>query len=186
MIEKVCPECLGKGTVSRSKRITVRIPRGVDSGTRLRLTNEGAAGPRGGPPGDLYVDIAVEPHPVFTRDGVDILSQVEIGFAQAALGATIDVPVLTEPGKPPEKESLSIPAGTQSGTVFRLRGKGVPHLRGAARGDHRVTVRVVTPRKLTDEERALLARLAELRGEKVGGAESKGFFERMRDALGNR
>lgn len=186
VIEKVCPQCKGKGTVSRLKRITVRVPRGVDSGMRLRLTGEGAAGHRGGPPGDLYVDITVESHPVFSRDGFDVLSEVEIGIAQAALGTNVEVPILTEPGKPSENEVLSLSAGTQSGTVFRLRGKGVPHLRGAGRGDHRVTVRVVSPKKLTDEERALLARFAELRGEAVGGEQGKGFFERMRDALGNR
>lgn len=176
VIEKPCASCGGQGTVRRRKKISVRIPPGVDEGTRLRVAGEGAAGKRGSPPGDLYVDIHIKRHPVFSRDGDDVVSQIKVGMAQAALGADIEVPTLDG------KERVTIPAGTQSGAVFRLRGKGIPRLRGAGRGDHRVQVLVETPTNLTAEQRELLRQFARLRGENVGG-EEKSFFRKMRDAL---
>ncbi len=185
IIADPCPECRGEGQVRRRKTIKVRIPPGVDTGNRLRVAGEGAPGRRGGPAGDLFVDIRVRPHPVFRRDGFDVVSEIRVGMAQAALGTEVEVPVLTEPGREPRREKLVIPPGTQSGTVFRLRGHGIPHLRGGGRGDHRVEVQVEIPTSLSDEERELLRRLAELRGEKVM-SQGKGFFGRMRDALGNR
>lgn len=183
VVESPCPECRGAGHVRRRKAIKVHVPPGVDEGIRLRVTGEGAAGPRGGSPGDLYVDLHVAPHPVFTRDGDDVVSELSIGVAQAALGTEVEVPVLTPPGASSGKERLTIPAGTQSGTVFRLRGKGVPHLRGAGRGDHRVRVDVSIPKNLSDEERELLRRLAELRGEPVADEGRGGLFRKVRDAF---
>lgn len=183
VVESPCPACHGQGRSRQRKRLRVHIPAGVDAGTRLRLSGEGAAGRRGGPPGDLFVDIRIRPHPVFTREGADISSEMHIGIAQAALGAEVEVPVLAPPGRPASPETLSIPPGTQSGAVFRLRGKGIPHLGGGGRGDHRVRVVVDVPRDLGEEERALLRRFAELRGEALGGdaRQPRSFIQKMRE-----
>lgn len=184
IVETPCPECRGAGHVRRRKTIEVHVPPGVDEGIRLRVSGEGAPGPRGGPSGDLYVDIHVARHPVFTRDGNDMVSEVTIGMAQAALGTEIDVAVLTPPGASLSSERLTIPPGTQSGAVFRLRGKGIPNLQGGGRGDHRVRVKVAIPKNLSDEEKALLQRLAELRNEPVAGDQrGGGLFRKVRDAF---
>lgn len=142
------------------------------------MTGFGEGGQRGGPAGDLYIVIRVKPHPHFKRQETDVLLEVPVSFAQAALGTELDVPTLEGPYK------LRIPEGTQSGDTFRLRGKGIAHLRGYGRGDQHVTVRVETPRKLSDKERELLQEFAALRGEPVAG--EKGFFDKMRDVLGGR
>ncbi len=183
VIESPCPACRGQGRTRQRKRLRVHVPPGVDAGTRLRMAGEGAPGRRGGPPGDLFVDIRIRPHAVFAREGADITSEIRIGIAQAALGAEVEIPVLSPPGQPAGRETLTIPAGTQSGTVFRLRGKGIPHLGGGGRGDHRVRVTVDIPRDLSEEERALLRRFAELRGEVVGAEprEARGFIQKMRE-----
>ena len=138
------------------KTLAVSIPAGVDSESRLRISGEGEAGARGGPPGDLYVFIHVEEHPFFEREGSDLLCKIHISFSQAALGAQIEVPTLDG------KESLTIPEGTQSGSRFRLRGKGIPRLEGHGKGDLHVFVRVVTPARLNKEQRRLLEELAAL------------------------
>ncbi len=177
VIESPCPECGGNGRVRRTRKIKVKIPAGVDDGSRLRIGGGGEAGIRGGPPGDLYVFVTVKPHPLFERQGHNILSEVEVGLAQAALGTEIEIPTLGG------KAELKIPEGTQHGTTFRLRGKGIPHLRGGGRGDHYVKVKVKTPTKLSKKEKELLREFARLRKEPVGSDE-KGFFQKMRDALG--
>lgn len=182
VVEKPCAECHGEGRVGRRKTIKVRIPPGVDDHTRLRVSGEGAAGRRGAPPGDLFVDIHVKNHPRFVRDGYDIVSEVTVGIAQAALGTVVEVPVLTDHGKKAETEELIVPPGTQSGNVIRLRGRGIPRLNGTGRGDHRVRVKVAVPRNLSEEEKSLLRRLAALRGEIVAPDE-KGFFQKVKDAL---
>lgn len=154
LIDHPCKDCHGTGTVQRTRKIRVKIPPGIDSGHNLRLSGEGEAGVRGGPPGDLYVVIHVKPHDIFKRSGDDILYETYIGFPQAALGAKIDVPTLDG------KARLKIPAGTQSGTVFRLRRKGLPHLHGFGRGDELVRVLVRTPTKLTRRQKRLLEELS--------------------------
>lgn len=174
-VETACRECHGAGVVQRTRRITVKIPAGVDSGQRIRLAGEGEAGERGGPPGDLYVFVTVRPHPFFKREGRDIHCEVPISFVQAALGDEIEVPTLEGP------LVLKIPEGTQTGTTFRLRGKGVPDVRGFGKGDQFVRVKVVTPTHLTDAQRAILREFARAGGDQV--QEDRGFFGRVRDAF---
>lgn len=178
VIESPCPECHGSGHVRRHRKITVRIPPGVEDGALLRMSGEGEAGPRGGMPGDLFVVIHVRPHKIFKREGNDIYSEAVVGYAQAALGATIEVPTVDG------HVELKIPAGTQSGDVLRIKGKGVPHVKGHGRGDHYVRLNIEVPRNLSDREQELLVELARLRGEKVDVAENRGLFKRMRDAFG--
>lgn len=177
VIREICPACRGAGAVQRQQALNLRIPPGVDDGSRLKLRGEGGAGQNGGPPGDLYVVLRVREHPLFRREGNDIVCDVPISFAQAALGAEIDVPTLHG------KMKLKIPAGTQSATVFRLKGKGVPDVRGYGPGDHLVRVIVETPRRLTPKQRQLLEEFARLDGEEVHPL-SKGFFDKVRELFG--
>lgn len=182
-IEHPCPDCRGQGRVRKMRKINVKIPAGVDTGSRLRIVNEGEAGQRGGPPGDLYIYLRVKPHKYFERDGTDIYYQTSISFTQAALGAEIEIPTLEE-GK---KAALKIPEGTQTGTYFRLRGKGIPHVREPQiRGDLHVKVTVVTPTKLTEKQKEILRQFAEAGGEKHVKEQhkGKGFFDKVKDALG--
>jgi molecular chaperone DnaJ len=157
----------------------VKIPGGVDDGSQIRISGEGDAGARGGPSGNLYVVLRVKPHRQFTRENDDLIYELDLNVAQAALGATVEVPTLDG-----EAEPLKIEAGTQPGSVFAIRGKGVPHLRGSGRGDLLVRANVVTPTRLTDEQRALLHQLAESMGTPTDGADNGGLFGRIRDALG--
>ncbi|HEY8551868.1 MAG TPA: molecular chaperone DnaJ, partial [Thermaerobacter sp.] len=175
MAAAACRACGGRGQVRRPRTLEVDVPAGVDDGMRLRLRGQGQPGRRGGPPGDLYVRIRLKPHPVFRREGDDIVTEVGLGIAQAALGARLRVPTLEG------EEELLIPPGTQPGQVIRLKGKGMPRLRGGGRGDQLVRVKVEVPRRLTDRERELLLELARLRGEAV--VEERGLFQRMRDAF---
>lgn len=155
-VKEKCPSCGGGGRTRKSHKVEVKIPAGVDTGTRLRISGEGEAGVNGGSSGDLYLVVSVAEHPDFKRDGGDLHTRFSISFPQAALGCTIRVPVLTG-----EIESLSIPAGTQPGKVFTLRGKGIPRLRGArGKGDLHVHITVDVPKKLTEKQRALLEELA--------------------------
>ncbi len=172
-----CPACRGHGAVRREQTLSVRIPAGVDTGSRLKLRGEGEAGQRGGPAGDLYVVIHVRSHEIFEREGNDVLCEVPIGFTQAALGAEIEAPT------PHGKVKMKIPAGTQSGRVFRLKGKGVPDLRGYGTGDTLVRVAVETPRKLTARQRELLEEFAQLSGEEVHPI-AKGFFDKVKEMFG--
>ena len=153
VITTPCHECRGAGRVRVTKTVDLKVPGGVDTGSQIRLSGEGEAGPHGGPSGNLYVAITVKKHAYFERDGADILYTLPINFAQAALGDEIEVPTVDG------KVQLKIPAGTQSGKVFRLKDKGVPHLRGAGRGDQHVYVKVVTPTELSAKEREVLEQL---------------------------
>lgn len=179
LIKERCPDCHGNGRVQRERKIEIKIPAGVDTGSRLRVSNEGEAGTRGGPPGDLYVVIHVRPHKTFVRQGDDIIVEVPISFAQATLGTELEVPTLTG------KARLKIPEGTQTGTSFRLRGKGIPRLRGYGQGDQHVKVVVKIPKKLSNKQKELLREYAKLAGEDVA-AEEKGFLNKMKDALGGK
>jgi len=159
--ESPCPDCSGIGVKQQVKTIKVIIPPGIEDGQRIRLAGQGEMGYTGGRAGDLYIRIQVKPHPTLRREGRNILSEVPISFYQAALGTRVDVETVDG------VVELKIPAGTQSGKVFRLRGKGVPYLNSKKRGDHLVTVRVVTPTKLTKREKELLRKLAAEKGELV-------------------
>ncbi len=168
-----CGECAGHGRVQATSTITVRVPAGVDDGMRLRVTGEGEASGDGGPSGDLYVLLHVAPHPVFQREGAHLHCEMPITFAQAALGTTVRVPLVGG-----GEEELEVEAGTQSGTVLRVRGKGLPALDRTGRGDLHVSIRVQTPRSLSAEQRELLAKLAELDGVETP---ERGIFERVKD-----
>lgn len=178
VITDPCPECKGEGRVEKERSISVKIPPGVDTGSRLRLSGEGEHGRNGGPPGDLYVVLQVRPHARFRRDGATVLSRVSITFPQAVLGAGIEVETLR--GKAP----LEIPAGTQHGRDFRLRAQGIDRLDGSGRGDHVVTVQVEVPnpRDLSDEEVQLLRRLAELGGQPV--KEERRVLDKVKNLFG--
>lgn len=171
-----CKQCVGQGREQRTQSVTVKIPAGVDNGQQVRLSGEGEAGPRGGPPGDLYVVLEVKEHSLFHRDGAEIHYEVPVTVAQAALGDQLTAPTLDG------NESIRIPPGTQSGHSIRLRGRGVPYLRGSGRGDMYVTVRVVTPTRLTAEQRAHFEALAE--SLELESDEDKGFFDRVKEAFG--
>ena len=173
VVETPCAECQGRGRVRRTRKINVKIPAGVDNGSRLRVSGGGEAGTRGGAAGDLYVYLFVKPHKLFKRDGDDIQTEVELSFALAALGTILKVETLDGPVE------LKIPEGTQAETVFRLRGRGVPRLRGSGRGDHFVRAKVKTPARLTQEQRELFRRLAEIEED-----QDKGFFGRVKEAFG--
>ncbi len=171
-----CPDCRGEGRRTEEKVYEVDVPAGVDDGTQLRLPGRGAAGPRGGPPGDLYLHVRVRPHPRFRREGADLLAEVHVAMTQAVLG--VHLPFETLDGT----EDLVIPPGTPSGRVFVLRGRGVPLPHGRGRGDLKVSVTVDTPADLPREQEELVRRLAELRGEDVAPAEH-GFLSRIRSAF---
>ncbi|RMG57506.1 MAG: molecular chaperone DnaJ [Deltaproteobacteria bacterium] len=176
-IREYCPRCKGSGTVMREKKITVRIPPGVDNETRLKVRGEGEPGKYGGPPGDLYVVISVKPHPLFQREGNNVICEVPITFPQAALGAEIEIPTLEG------KEKLKIPAGTQTGTEFVLRGKGFPVLNGYGRGDFVVRVIVEVPKRLTKRQKELLREFENL-SKGSQGPLGKSFFEKVRELFG--
>jgi molecular chaperone DnaJ len=153
VITDPCGKCHGRGRVSKVRKLSVKVPAGVDDGDRIRLTGEGEAGRNGGPPGDLYVEIRVNPHKLFTRDGADLTCEVPVSFATVALGGEVELPTLDG------HVSLKIPAGTQSGKVFRLRNKGVTTVRDRRQGDLFARVVVETPVALTEEQKVLLRRL---------------------------
>ncbi|MGM9971277.1 MAG: molecular chaperone DnaJ [Anaeroplasmataceae bacterium] len=152
-ITKKCEKCLGKGRIRKTKDVEVKIPAGIDNGMTLRMEGYGEAGVDGGPAGDLFISFKVEPHKVFIRDHDDIILNIPISFAQAALGDQIEVPTVDEP------VTLKIPAGTQTGTKFRLRGKGVKSVKSASRGDQFVIVKVETPTNLTKDQKELFEKL---------------------------
>jgi molecular chaperone DnaJ len=158
IITEPCPTCRGSGREKQHRRISVKVPPGVDNGNQIRLRGEGEAGTRGGPSGDLFVVISVIEHEYFQRETDDIFYELQLNFAQAALGTEVEVPTLDDDSK------LKIPAGCQTGTVFRLKNKGVPHLNGRGRGDQLVTVSLVTPESLNKEQRQLFEELADSLG----------------------
>jgi molecular chaperone DnaJ len=173
-IREPCPECNGTGRISAKRTIAVEVPAGVDTGMKLRVPGEGEPGDNGAPRGDLYCYVSVREHPLFHREGLNLICQVPIAFTQAALGAEIEVPSLLG------KQRLSVPRGTQSGEVFHLRGQGMPHPHGRGRGDLVVQVIIETPRKLTKRQEEILRELAELEQRHVS-PERKSFFDKLRD-----
>ncbi|MDR0917578.1 MAG: molecular chaperone DnaJ [Oscillospiraceae bacterium] len=166
-IEKPCDKCRGQGRVRRRRKINVKVPAGIDDGQTLNVRGEGSVGSNGGAQGDLYVTVDVRRHQFFEREGTTVLYDLPISFTQAALGADIEVPTLDG------KVSYTVPEGTQTGARFRLRGKGIPSLRGGSRGDQVITVRVSTPTKLTSEQRELLTKLRDSFGETETGKRKK-------------
>lgn len=176
VIADPCEACSGEGRTLQDKTFTVDIPPGVDATSTLRLQGRGAAGPRGGPPGDLYVQFRVAPHEVFRRDGVDLHADLHIPVTQAMLGADVEFETLDG------VEQITIPPATPTGHTFRFRGKGVPVVNRGGRGDLHVHVVIDLPIDLTEEQEDLVRRLAELRGEEVGN-ESRGFFSKLRTAF---
>ncbi len=183
MIAKPCATCKGSGRLQKERKLTVRVPAGIATGQRLRLTGEGEAGGVGGPPGDLYVVIHVQEHPFFHRDGNDLYVEVPLNFSTVALGGEIRIPTLEG------EEPFKVPEGTESGQAFRLRGRGMPDVTGRGRGDLFVTTKVTTPKKLTREQKKLLEQLASsLPKEKFEptpvSQEDKGLFGRVKDIFG--
>ena len=177
IIRDPCETCHGRGQVRKERVLELKIPAGVDNGSRLRIQGEGEAGGRGGPSGDLYVVIFLEEHPFFQRQGNNIYCQIPIGVTQAVLGAEISVPTLEG------EEKLKIPEGTQSGTVFRLRNKGIVSLNERGRGDQFVTVNVAVPTKLSKEQRQLFEALANLtRDDEI--SHERNIFEKVKDIFG--
>jgi molecular chaperone DnaJ len=178
-IREKCTECRGRGRVEQTRTIDIRIPPGVDSQTRMRVAGEGEAGANGAPPGDLYIVLDVKEHPFFERRGADLYCTIPISFSQAALGAEIPVPGLFG------EERLAIPEGTQTGSIFRLKGKGLPDPHGGGKGDLYVNVRALTPAKLTRDQRRLLQQLGEtLQVENRPAERNSSFFEKMKDIFG--
>lgn len=175
IITDPCTKCRGQGKVRKERKVSLKIPAGVDTGIRLKVSGEGEAGSLGGPPGDLYVIIEVQPHPFFKRKGNDLLCEVPVSFVQATLGGEIEVPTLDG------KETIRIPAGTPSGRVFHLRGKGAPKLGGYGKGDQFITIFIDVPKKLSSRQKELLREFAEISGEDV----SKGFMETIKDMFHN-
>ena len=173
-----CGTCTGSGRTKQSRTISVKIPAGVDTGLRIRLGGQGEAGPRTGPRGDLYVFVTVRPDERFEREDDDVHVDYRVNFAQAAMGDTVTVPTLEG------DESLDIPPGTQSGSVFTLRRRGVPHLNGGGRGDQHVHVHVDIPKRLSAHQKELLNELANTFGHETSPHDDKGFFDKMKDALG--
>jgi len=183
MIEDPCPSCSGSGRVTRERTLSVNIPPGVEDGTRIRLAGEGEAGVRGGPAGDLYIFLSLQAHPIFQRDGADLHCRVPISMITAALGGTLDVPVMGG-----GMTKVKVPEGTQTGHRVRLTGKGMPVLRSKQTGDMYVQVKVETPQKLTKRQKELLAEF-EKNSSQETHPESAGFFTRVKDffdGLGNR
>ncbi|HYB96044.1 MAG TPA: molecular chaperone DnaJ [Vicinamibacterales bacterium] len=185
VIAKPCPACHGGGTVEKTRKLTVKIPPGIATGQRLRLAGEGEAGTLGGPPGDLYVVVFVQEHKIFQRDGNNLHCTMPLPFTTLALGAEITVPLIDG------EDKLKIPEGTQPGTTFRMRGKGMPDVSGRGHGDLMVTVQGVTPKRLTKEQRKLLEQLAATLPEQKAKAslrdeqdDDRGIFGKVKDIFG--
>jgi molecular chaperone DnaJ len=179
VLESPCRDCRGEGVVDKPRSLEVEIPPGVDTGTRIRLSGKGEAGPRGAPPGDLYIFVHVRPHPVFEREGTTLLTRCPVSFTAAALGDTIEIPDLGG-----TRHTVTIPAGIQSGKQLRVRGAGMPVLQGRGRGDLVVEIVVETPTRLSRAQRDILA---QFRATETGDEcpESRGFFERLKGAFGS-
>jgi molecular chaperone DnaJ len=179
IIRERCPECRGQGRIEREKTVELRIPPGVDTGTRLRVAGEGEPGPNGGPPGDLYVVLEVKEHAFFERRGADLYCTIPVSITQATLGTELQVPGLNG------EERLKIPEGTQSGAVFRLKGRGLADPRGGGKGDLYYHVRVLTPTKLTREQRKLIEELgASLKVENKPAERNSSIFDKVKDIFG--
>lgn len=186
VIDQPCSACSGTGFVKKKHTIKVTIPAGMDDGNTLRVSGEGHSGKKGGPPGDLYVRVFVRSHALFERVNDDVYADEDITYAQATLGDTLLVPTLDG------NVTFQIPAGTQNGAVFRLKGKGIPHLRGKGRGDHRIRVRILVPTDLTEEQKQLLNAFDQalkdnnyVKAMKKAEKSHRGFFDKMKDAFKN-
>jgi molecular chaperone DnaJ len=173
-LKRACPDCRGQGRIESMHKLSVRIPAGVDTGTRLRLRGEGEAGVQGGPAGDLFVVVTVREHPMFQRDGADLICELPISIAQATLGAELEVPAIEG------KRTVRIEPGTQPGHVIRLRGAGLPRLGGAGRGDQLVQVYVEIPNKLNARQRELMEKFAEVSGDDVTPRRSS-FLDKLKE-----
>jgi molecular chaperone DnaJ len=184
IISKPCTECKGAGRIPKERKITVRIPAGIATGQRLRLSGEGEAGPSGGPAGDLYVVIHVQDHPFFQRDGNDLFCEIPLNYPTLALGGDIKIPTLEG------EENFTVPESTQSGATFTLRGRGMPDVSGRGRGNLIVRVKLVTPKKLTREQKKLLEELAatlpkdKFQPTPADEQDDKGLFDRVKDIFG--
>ena len=184
VIAKPCPTCRGNGTIEQTRKLTVKIPAGIAAGQRMRLAGEGEAGTRGGPPGDLYVVIFVREHEFFQRDGNNLHCTVPLAFTTLALGSEIKVPGIDG------EEALKIPESTQTGTTFRLRGKGMPDVSGRGRGDLLVTVQAITPKKLSKDQKKLLEQLAatlpeqKVKPKERDDEDDRGIFGKVKDIFG--
>ena len=176
-IKEPCQTCHGTGHEKQIHKVSVKIPAGVETGQQIRLAGQGEAGFNGGPYGDLFVIINVNPSDKFTRDGSTIYYTLNISFVQAALGDTVEVPTVHG------NVEMTIPAGTQTGKTFRLKGKGAPRLRGGSQGDQHVTVKIVTPTKLNDAQKEALLAFAKASGDEKIAPQKKGFFNKVKDAL---
>jgi molecular chaperone DnaJ len=179
VVRDYCTDCKGEGRVEKTRTLELRIPPGVDSNTRMRIPNEGEPSPGGGPPGDLYVVLEVKDHPFFERRNSDLYCTIPITFPQAALGAEIFAPTLDG------EEAMKIPAGTQTGSVFRLKGKGLSSPNGGGKGDLYVSVRVAVPEKLTREQKRMVEELAAtLEQDNRPAQRSSSFFDKVKDIFG--
>lgn len=174
IISTPCRECRGTGTVKKTKKLKVKIPAGVDNGSRLRVSGEGEAGVKGGSSGDLYVYLYVKPHKFFERDGTTVLCEVPINIVQATLGAEIKVPTLDG------QVTMKVPEGTQPGKVLRIKGKGIPSLRGGSRGDQLVRIKVVVPTKLSEKQKDALQKFADISKDNIN-PEEKSFLNKVKD-----
>jgi len=178
IITRPCPHCRGQGRERVIRKISIKVPAGVDGGTQIRLSGEGDAGRSGGSPGNLYITLSVQKHKLFKRDGNDIFYELPINFAQAALGDEVGIPTLDG------DSTLKIPAACQTGRIFRLKEKGVPHLRGHGRGDQLVRVHVVTPQSLDTKQKKLFKELAGTLDEAKIPQDNKSFFDKVKDTFG--
>jgi molecular chaperone DnaJ len=173
-LDRPCEACQGRGRREIERKLSVKVPAGVDDGSRIRIAANGEAGIRGGPPGDLYVYLGIAEHQQFNRDGMDTYVDIPVSFPQAAMGAPLTVPTLE--GDLP----MTLPPGTQTGTVLRMKGRGMPSVRGSQRGDHHVTVHVMVPTKMNKRQRDLLEEYAKAGGDEI---EERSFFDRVKDAF---
>ncbi|MDY3617493.1 molecular chaperone DnaJ [Agathobaculum sp.] len=176
IIKKPCPKCSGAGRVRKSRTLKVNIPAGIDEGQSIQLRGQGNAGANGGPSGDLLVTVAIRPHPVFTRDGANVMVEIPISFTQAALGDTLQVPTIDG------RVEYKVPEGTQTGTVFRMKGKGIQNVSGRGRGDQYVRVNIEVPRNLSDKQKKLLREFEDNTTDD-NQAERKGFWDKVKDAF---
>lgn len=172
-----CDTCGGNGKVRKKVKLNIKIPAGIDNGQTISLRGEGEPGAKGGPSGDLYVDVIVKPHTIFKRNGNDIMCEIPVTFVQGALGAELEVPTLEGAIK------YTIPEGTQTGTVFKIKGKGIPSIRGTGRGDLYLKTNIEVPRKLDDKQKAVLREFASISGDEVY-EQRRSFFDKMKTALG--
>lgn len=175
IVKDPCEHCHGAGKIRVEREIKLSIPRGVDEGQRLRIASGGQAGERGGKPGDLFVYISIKPHKIFSRDGTNVYCEIPISFVQAALGATIEAPTIDG------KVDLVVPEGTQSGQVLKIRGKGIPVLRGEGRGDEYVKLKVLTPQNLSSRQKKLLREFEDGGSDSKNNPEKKSFFDKLKD-----